>query len=1416
MSVFFVSSELIVADADNWKPIDIVNKNPIDDKTIDGNFTVKWYELERNPFKYSYIITVKNLQDSSKNIDIKTFIRNTEDIFKVNNEHLYEWKNITLYGNINRPYNCNYLDNSSKTIIKICNNVTYEVTGSELGWEEINRQTKEFISSEKQEGFGNINFPKLSSVKKDGTNIGTKIFKYEFQVPFNTRGIVGFLINGKEYHPPFGTNTTTAENVPLIITNNDNSEKRLPRIEINLSELNITCTFNDCADLQLVYNNATLINDWNWKNQTNPGIDSLIEWRNEYNLTANEVNLSFSIFSNSTEQFYTNRSFILDREEFEDGCSQWYGSSNTCAADISTSNCFNGTSCLAYSSNSIAYANINDTESKQSITQRVWVAQWFYTATISALQKTQLVHIGEEAKAWDTGDVLCVARIPSGDVQFINATTGGGQEWESTGYTIAKDADWTFIKCEAQYNAGTDDRISAGYNYSINNPYNSENSGGRPTNGINIMAIRAGLTGNTGQQQIDNVYISVLDFNDYEDLAPVKAGVKQFQPSPNIAPTFTKLELNSTTGLNQTGDNLTIGFVGSTDSDGDTVIEIIDWRENNISDAVLNMPMETQSNLTSAKDYSMNGNDGNIIDATCNTTGLIGSACHFDGINDYIDTGNDTSTQFGTNDFTVSYWIKTTAKETSGVISRRRVAAADEAGWAIGSKANDDCQIHIGDGLGNFVDDGAIDCLGLYDGNFHHVVVVFDRSDVISYYQDGVLKDTTISIASVGDVGASVDLTLGAYRGGATLFFDGSIDQVMIWNRTLSSDEIAERYFNNTKLHSDATTKGELWSVNGTVNDGTEDGTNLQTEQMEILNTPPLFEPITNFALLEDFLDVFTNLTLNATDPDEISGILNYSYVITASTIANINTSEIDDLLNTTGNLTYSSLGNQTGSFDINITALDPEGEQNSTNFTLTITAVNDAPLFDNIANFIITEDAQLAELNISLNISDIDDPLTDLNYTIFENNSLFTTLAVENSTGNFTFQPTGNSTGTTTINITVIDSDGTGEIESDVFDIAVSEVNDAPSEPRLHLPLNDTNFSTIPTFSWSNSSDVEGNETNYTIEISTDVTFGAGTNYTNSSILETANVTNDTGVSLSVDAQYYWRVIAFDDANSSFSEIRTFLLLSATTSPPIRIIEPQNKTYFGVTLDLTFVTDATNETIFFNLDDGINTTITADTTFTTVDGDHILKLFVNDSNNNFNETNVTFNIDQTAGEQGTPSGGGGGGSPSTGITCPLGTILENDKCINTITDAEETPLSDELTVGELTGAVPALTQPLSLFGLDSSTLAGASTIINTRFIFGSLISSLILLNTYNVRKRKFNKNALWAVPILIITFSEFIVDKLNIGGQLEQLLNRVSVIPGMTDPMTFIVVIGAGLLVGGILTYNKFFTKSKKQQITF
>src|SRR3989344_1745316 len=99
-----------------------------------------------------------------------------------------------------------------------------------------------------------------------------------------------------------------------------------------------------------------------------------------------------------------------------------------------------------------------------------------------------------------------------------------------------------------------------------------------------------------------------------------------------------------------------------------------------------------------------------------------------------------------------------------------------------------------------------------------------------------------------------------------------------------------------------------------------------------------IFEPISGFNLNEDFGSLELNLSDNVSDESEPDSEINYTVTLTDNNVV----TSVFDLINGTGNLTFYSVANQSGSTDINITAYNTTDEQNSTFFTLTISEVND------------------------------------------------------------------------------------------------------------------------------------------------------------------------------------------------------------------------------------------------------------------------------------------------------------------------------------------------------------------------------------------------------------------------------------------------------------------------------------------
>ncbi len=98
--------------------------------------------------------------------------------------------------------------------------------------------------------------------------------------------------------------------------------------------------------------------------------------------------------------------------------------------------------------------------------------------------------------------------------------------------------------------------------------------------------------------------------------------------------------------------------------------------------------------------------------------------------------------------------------------------------------------------------------------------------------------------------------------------------------------------------------------------------------------------------------------------------------------------------------------------------------------------------------------------------------------------------------------------------------------------------------------------------------------------------------------------------------------------------------------APKIYIDSPLNQTYTTTSLELNFTIIESNlDKTYYNLDNGANTTITGNTSFTTTVGSHTLKLFANDTVGNLNSSSVTFVVTRTdAGGEAAGGGGGGGG----------------------------------------------------------------------------------------------------------------------------------------------------------------------------
>ncbi|MCK9581638.1 MAG: VWA domain-containing protein, partial [Methanoregula sp.] len=215
------------------------------------------------------------------------------------------------------------------------------------------------------------------------------------------------------------------------------------------------------------------------------------------------------------------------------------------------------------------------------------------------------------------------------------------------------------------------------------------------------------------------------------------------------------------------------------------------------------------------------------------TTGTIGQAMHL--VQPYYPSSNSTQrsylklsqgTTIGDRSFTVGQWLKTTstAQQPTLISNTSGTSLASRNGFRF-SLANGQLLVSLGTGS-NPIQYTAGVCSGKYvnDGVWHHVVAVFEREQPnssgkyhIDCYVDGVLDGSVVMTSSrAPHNGMTENYTTNPVRIGApsyhgnlyvpstTLPFVADYDDVRIYGRALSEDEVSAWYANTLPVDATA------------------------------------------------------------------------------------------------------------------------------------------------------------------------------------------------------------------------------------------------------------------------------------------------------------------------------------------------------------------------------------------------------------------------------------------------------------------------------------------------------------------------------------------------------------------------------------------------------------------------------------
>jgi len=203
---------------------------------------------------------------------------------------------------------------------------------------------------------------------------------------------------------------------------------------------------------------------------------------------------------------------------------------------------------------------------------------------------------------------------------------------------------------------------------------------------------------------------------------------------------------------------------------------------------------------------------GNNLNGTWNGTskyvsGVIGQAADFNGtdpIRNYINAGNNPILNSNKTQISVSFWVKPRTAKNSYFLSKDGTSYYSGS-YSFGLNADGAPWGSIKLYLYYFVPLAITGDINIVDGKWHHIMYVFDNyrdgweTDEYKLYIDGQL-DAVVGWDLLYKINESTsELWIGGLSNdsGSTNWYDGAIDEVRIYNYSLSSTEILSYYLAN-------------------------------------------------------------------------------------------------------------------------------------------------------------------------------------------------------------------------------------------------------------------------------------------------------------------------------------------------------------------------------------------------------------------------------------------------------------------------------------------------------------------------------------------------------------------------------------------------------------------------------------------
>ncbi|MFO7872275.1 MAG: NosD domain-containing protein [Candidatus Undinarchaeales archaeon] len=245
--------------------------------------------------------------------------------------------------------------------------------------------------------------------------------------------------------------------------------------------------------------------------------------------------------------------------------------------------------------------------------------------------------------------------------------------------------------------------------------------------------------------------------------------------------------------------NLTLDF---SDLNATNYIEKIKFLNNTSSTVPLdNTYLRDDSNLTSYwrlegnADDELGLNDGTVYGATA-VSGRFGQAYDFDGTGDYIDIGGTIAEIDESSPLTFTGWINLDDDTSSVVVVNHQKSNSNRFGIA---SISGDLRAAFYDGSWQGASSGSINT-----DTWYFFAYTFDGSSSGQLYIDGVAQSGTNTPSTIaGETGMFIGARLDADK-----YFNGVLDDIAIFDRALSADEVEDIYLGTYAKYNNTTTSG--------------------------------------------------------------------------------------------------------------------------------------------------------------------------------------------------------------------------------------------------------------------------------------------------------------------------------------------------------------------------------------------------------------------------------------------------------------------------------------------------------------------------------------------------------------------------------------------------------------------------------